>query len=245
MKLYTLQLTKRSLDYIDVEGSYIQAYRSATNGLQQQNALLAIKVRERQITEQELRVWNVSVEREYIGVTKQEIPFYKRKIAQELPTAFQWHVKEQEPLKLLPQNYTVIRHFKRFYKNDFYGHKGSFICKPCAEKVQGYIITQGASEETGKGGTVIVSFCFICENKYFMQSKNKKIKSMIGFAYRALAKEKVKIRQRGGARMTLDEQNGTDTEQVESTIRQRIRNITSLEDFTGWFTGMDDLPDNS
>lgn len=221
MKLYKLQLFKRYLDYIQVEEALLQMYHQSTNPFMQNSALDRIRVREREIRESGAKGWRETLEREYVNLTKQEIPRQKAQLPG-LPDAYIWKVTDEEPLKLLPQNYIVIKSFMRFYKHDCYGYKGSFRCKPCDEKVQGYLITQGADEETGKGGKIIVSFCFTCENKYFQQGEmDKYIKSIVSFAYRALNKEKVRVRQRGGARLTMDEQNGLDTETQQNRYSTR------------------------
>lgn len=213
MKLYNLSLFRTYIQPQAVETELLDRYYGATTVTTKEAAMISIKIREKEILTQGLQVER----QERQKTIKQLLPIEIEQVKKEhnsLSKEYSWVIDDIPQLNLRPENYFRLRSFYRFYRDDFFGRKRAFYCKPCDEKVFGYVITRGSSPDTGRGGEMMFSFCFTCENQYYFSGKMDKItQSIITFTYNSLHKQKIQIRQRGGVRLTLDEMNSINSDE--------------------------------
>lgn len=216
MKLYNLKLIQEYEQYQDISQDLTDRYWEAAN---QSDRLIisTIITAERERLQHLPKITKARVLIRYNYITFGSIERYKIKHRDTIinnDPSYKWLYQESEPLLLLPKNLQVIKSNHPFYKHDFYGHKGLIKCQSCDEKTQGYLITKGCDETTGKGGDIIVSFCYSCETKYYNESRNREIVNMVRFAKLAIDPQQIRVRQRGGERLTLDEMTGVDSHEA-------------------------------
>ena len=210
MILYKVQLirTTREKYNATIEELTTQYYDTGLQG--EQRARLASEITRMQQDPSVLYEYRTkeSIHNERRNCTNLEVEAFKKRTGL-LSTEYQFRVTEESKLLFIPKNIDSIKRNERFYRNNFYGHKGVFPCFGCEEKTKGYLITEQHDNENMKNYTLLASFCFACEHKYYAQPKNREQEGMIRFAKRGLHDAKITVRVRGGGRVSLDELNGT------------------------------------